>query len=156
MSIEDAKVDLQSKLGTETHVGSWFTITQDLINQFADVTGDHQWIHVDPERAGKESPFGDTVAHGYFTLSLIPHLTGMVEPDKPRYPGVKLAVNYGLNKVRFPNPVKVGSRIRTRTTLASFEEVKGNGIQIINTIYIEIEGVPKPGCVAETVSRIYF
>ncbi len=155
MSIENAKADLQSKLGTETHLGEWFTITQDLINKFADVTGDHQWIHVDPERAQKESPFGDTVAHGYFTLSLIPFLTGLVEPGKPRYPGVKLAVNYGLNKVRFPHPVKVGSKVRTRTTLSSFEEVRG-GLQIINTIFVEIEGVAKPGCVAETVSRIYF
>ncbi len=155
MSIEIAITDLESKVGTETHVGEWFTITQEKINMFAEATGDHQWIHVDPERANKESPFGTTVAHGYFTLSLLPYLTGAVDPDRPQYPNVKLGVNYGLNKVRFPSPVKVGSRIRTRTKLLSFEEVPG-GLQLIRQVYVEVEGESKPGCVAETVSRIYF
>lgn len=155
MSIENAIADLQSKVGTETHVSPWLTITQERINQFADATLDHQWIHVNPERASAESPFGSPVAHGFLTLSLIPHLTGSVDPDKPRYPGVKMGVNYGLNKVRFPSPVPVGSKIRARTTLLSFKEAKG-GLQIINQVTIEIEGQEKPGCVAETVSLLYF
>ena len=100
-------------------------ITQEMINSFADATLDHQWIHIDPQRAARESPFGATVAHGFFTLSLIPHLTGMVEPDKPQYPGVALTVNYGLNRVRFPHPLLAGQRIRARTQLQSVDEVKG-------------------------------
>jgi len=155
MSIENAIADLQTKVGTETHVSPWLTITQERINQFAEATLDHQWIHVDPERANAESPFGGPVAHGFLTLSLIPHLTGSVDPDKPRYPGVKMGVNYGLNKVRFPSPVPVGAKIRARTTLLSFKEAKG-GLQIINQVTIEIEGQEKPGCVAETVSLLYF
>jgi acyl dehydratase len=156
MSIEIAKTDLAAKVGTETLVSDWLTITQERINQFAEATGDHQWIHVDKERADRESPFGTTVAHGYLTLSLLPFLSGSVNAEKPPYPGIKLAVNYGLNKVRFPHPVRVGSRVRLRNSLVSFEEVKGNGIQLVNQAYIEIEGQPKPGCVAETVSRLYF
>jgi acyl dehydratase len=155
MSIEDAITDLQSKVGTETHVGPWLTVTQERIDQFAEATLDRQWIHVDPERAKAESPYGTTVAHGYLTLSLIPHLTGSVDPDKPRFPGVKMGVNYGLNKVRFPNPVPVGAKIRARTRLLGFEKAKG-GLQIINQVTIEIEGQEKPGCVAETVSLLYF
>ncbi len=155
MSIEIAKADLETKVGTETHVGPWLTVTQEMINQFAAVTRDEQWIHVDPELAQAHSPYGTTIAHGYFTLSLTTFLTELVNPDKPGYPGVKLAVNYGLNKVRFPHPVKVDSRIRARTTLQSVEEVRG-GLQLINTIYVEIEGEAKPGCVAESVSRLYF
>ncbi|MBV7332669.1 MaoC family dehydratase [Chloroflexi bacterium TSY] len=156
MSIEAAFADLQSKVGTETHVSDWMMITQEMVNQFADVTLDHQWIHIDPERAKKESPFGTTVAHGFFTLSLIPHLTSRVDPEKPRYEGVKMGVNYGLNRVRFPNPVAVGSRLRARTTLLSVDEVKGNGLQIVNKVTLELEDAPKPACVAETVSQIYF
>ena len=155
MSIQDAIADLQTKVGTETQVGSWLTITQDQINQFANATLDHQWIHVDPERARAESPFGTAVAHGFLTLSLIPHLTGAVNVGKPRFPGLKMSVNYGLNKVRFPSPVPVGSKVRARTTLLDFKETKG-GLQIINQVTIEVEGQEKPGCVAETVSLIYF
>lgn len=156
MSIEIAKADLESKVGTETHVGEWLTVTQDRINQFAEATGDHQWIHVDVERANAESPFGSTIAHGYLTLSLLPYLTDAVNPDKPRYPSIKMGVNYGLNRLRFPHPVKVGARIRTRTRLMSYEEVRGNGIQIVNQVTVEVEGAPKPACVAETVTRLYF
>ena len=156
MSLEIAKAELQSQVGKETHVGDWVSITQERINQFAEATGDHQWIHVDVERANAESPFGSPIAHGYLTLSLVPYLTESVNPDKPRFPNIKMGVNYGLNKVRFPSPVKVGSRIRSRTSLVSFEEVRGNGIQMINQITIEVEGEQKPCCVAETVSRFYF
>ncbi len=156
MSLQAALSDLQAKVGQESHVSDWLTITQEMINAFADATLDHQWIHVDVERAKRESPFGSTVAHGYFTLSLIPHLTGAVDPDAPRYPGVRLAVNYGLNRVRFPHPVPAGARIRARTELLSVEEVAGNGLQIVNKVTVEIDGAAKPGCVAETVSRLYF
>ncbi|MXX27851.1 MAG: MaoC family dehydratase [Caldilineaceae bacterium SB0668_bin_21] len=156
MSRQAAFEDLQLKIGAESTSGGWFTVTQNMINSFADATLDHQWIHVDEERAARDSPFGATVAHGFFTLALIPHLTGMVEPDKPRYPGVALTVNYGLNRVRFPHPLLGGSRIRTHTQLQSVEEVRGNGLQLIHNVTVEIEGVEKPTCVAEMVSRLYF
>jgi acyl dehydratase len=156
MSIEIAKADLESKVGTETHVSEWLTVTQDRINQFAEATGDHQWIHVDVERANAESPYGSTIAHGYLTLALLPYLMEAVDPDKPRYPDIKMGVNYGLNRLRFPHPVKVGSRVRTRTKLVGYEEVKGNGIQIVNQVAVEVEGAPKPACVAETLTRLYF
>jgi acyl dehydratase len=156
MSLEIAKADLESKVGTETHVSDWLTMTQDRINQFAEATGDHQWIHVDVERANAESPFGSPIAHGYLTLSLLPYMTGSVDPDKPRFPNIKMGVNYGLNRVRFPSPVKVGARIRVRTALVSYEEVRGNGVQMINQRTIEVEGEKKPCCVAETVTRFYF
>ena len=156
MSLQTALADLESKIGSETHVSDWFTISQERIQQFADATEDQQWIHVDVERAQAHSPFGGPIAHGFLTLSLIPYLTGGVDPDKPEYPEAKMGVNYGLNRVRFPHPVHVGSRVRTRTSLLSAEEVKGNGIQIVRQVTIEIEGQPKPGCVAETVTRLYF
>jgi acyl dehydratase len=156
MSLELALADLQTKLNSETHVSDWLTITQDRINQFADATLDRQWIHVDVKKASAESPFGAPVAHGFLTLSLIPFLSGNVDPDKPRYAGIKLGVNYGMNKVRFPSPVLVGSRVRARVILQSVEEVRGNGLQIISQVTIEIEGNSKPACVAETVSRMYF
>ena len=156
MSRQAAYTDLQTKVGAESGVGDWFSVTQEMINGFADATLDHQWIHVDVERAARESPFGAPVAHGFFTLSLIPHLTGMVEPDKPQYPGVALTVNYGLNRVRFPHPLLAESRIRARTQLQSVEEVRGNGLQMIHNVTVDIEGVEKPTCVAEMVSRLYF
>ena len=156
MSRQAAFEDLQSKVGAESAPGAWFTVTQEMISAFADATLDHQWIHVDAERAARDSPFGAPVAHGFFTLALIPHLTGMVEPDKPRYPGIALTVNYGLNRVRFPHPLLAGSRIRAHTQLQSVEEVRGNGLQLIHNVTVEIEGVEKPTCVAEMVARLYF
>ena len=155
MSKESVLAELTAQVGKEIHVSDWLTITQEMINQFASATRDQQWIHVDAQRAQTESPFGNTVAHGFFTLSLIPYLTGSIDPTVERYPGKKLAVNYGLNKVRFPNPVLVNSRIRSHTVIANVEEVTG-GLQIINQITIEIDGQAKPACVAETISRIYF
>ncbi len=155
MSQEKAFAQLKAQEGKEVKVSDWLTITQEMINQFADATLDRQWIHVDVERANKESPFGGPIAHGFLTLSLIPYLTGEVDPDKPRFENLKMGVNYGVNKVRFPNPVAVGSRVRARVTLNSVSEAKG-GLQLINTIIIEIEGADKPGCVAETVSLLFF
>lgn len=156
MSYQIALTDLQSKIGAETHVGEWLTIDQARIDAFADATLDHQWIHVDPERARRESPFGGPVAHGYLTLSLIPHLAGRVNAEKPPYPGIKLSVNYGLNRVRFPHPVTAGSRVRARTELMSVEEVGGDCLQMVYKMTVEIDGAAKPACVAETVSRLYF
>ncbi len=156
MSRQAALADLRTKIGAESPASDWLAVTQEMINAFADVTRDHQWIHIDPQRAALESPFGATVAHGFFTLSLIPHLTGMVEPDKPRYPGVALTVNYGLNRVRFPHPLLAGQRIRARTQLQSVEEVKGNGLQLVHQVTVDVEGEQKPTCVAEMVSRLYF
>ena len=156
MSRQAAGADLQARIGDESGVSDWFAVTQEMISNFADATLDHQWIHIDAERAARESPFGATVAHGFFTLSLIPHLTGMVEPDKPKYPGIALTVNYGLNRVRFPHPLLAGSRIRARTQLQSVDEVKGNGLQLVHNVTVDIEGVDKPTCVAEMVSRLYF
>lgn len=155
MTIQTALSDLESKLGQETHVGEWLTIDQDRIRQFADATDDHQWIHVAEERAAS-GPFGSTIAHGYLTLALIPFLTDAVNEEKPRYPDIRMGINYGLNRVRFPNAVKVGARVRARTKLDSYEKVAGNGVQIVNVITIEVEGEEKPACVAETVVRLYF
>lgn len=147
--------ELTAKIGTEYHVGEWLTVTQQMIDQFADVTRDQQWIHTDVARAQAESPFGATVAHGYLTLSLLSFLTGSVDPTVDRYPGRRLVVNYGLNRVRFPHPVVAGSRICARATLQSVEQTP-DSLQVIQQVTIEIDGQPKPACVAETVARIYF
>ena len=147
---------LQPKLGKEIHVGPWLAITQERIDRFAEVTGDFQWIHTDPARATRESPFGATVAHGYLTLSLLPFLTESNHPDffHKNYPGMRLRVNYGLNRVRFPAPVVVGSRVRARTVLKEVEPL-GEGAQVIYLITVEIEGKEKPACVAEFIARVY-
>ncbi len=147
---------LADKVGTEIHVGPWLEIDQQRIDQFAEVTGDKQWIHIDPARAAKESPYGSTVAHGYLTLSLLPYLTESNHPDffSKNYPGMKYRVNYGLNRVRFPAPVKVGAKIRARTTIKMVEAVK-NGVQICYVITIDIDGSEKPACSAEFLARLY-
>ena len=155
-SAEKLLAFLNPQLEQEIHVGPWLQIDQQRINAFAEVTGDLQWIHTDPERAEKESPYGTTVAHGYLTLSLLPYLTESNQPDffQKNYPGMKYRVNYGLNKLRFPAPVKVGSAIRARTLIHSAEAV-GEGVQIIYRITVEIKGIEKPACVAEFVARVY-
>ncbi|RLB73902.1 MAG: MaoC family dehydratase [Deltaproteobacteria bacterium] len=147
---------LKPQIGQEIHVGPWLQIDQQRIDQFAAVTGDQQWIHIDPERAKRESPYGTTVAHGYLTLSLLPYLTESNHPDffQKNYPGMKYRVNYGLNRVRFPAPVKVGAKIRARTTIQSAEKVK-NGVQICYLITIDIDGDEKPACSAEYLARLY-
>jgi acyl dehydratase len=147
---------LTPKLGSEIHLGTWLTVDQDLIDRFAQVTGDVQWIHTDPRRAEKESPYGATVAHGYLTLSLLPFLTESNHPDffLKNYPGMRYRVNYGLNRVRYPAPVIVNSRIRARTLLQEVEKA-GDGVQVIYLYTVEIEGGAKPACVAEFVARVY-
>ena len=156
MALNELIEELTLALGQETHVSDWLTVNQLMINKFADVTKDHQCIHVDENKAAKESPFGTTVAHGFLTLSLIPHLTDAVNPDKPTFPGVKLAVNYGLNRVRFPNPVVANSRLRTRKKLISVDKISDDCLQLVQEVTMELEGQQKPGCVAEIVSRFYF
>jgi len=155
MSKEEVLRVLEADVGRETHVGDWVVVEQERIDGFARATGDHQWIHVDAERAVAESPYGAPIAHGFLTLSMLPMLTGAISGGASRYPGVKLTVNYGLNRVRFPAPVKVGSRIRARTVLGEVGEAPG-GLQVVRVVTVEIEGVDKPACVAETVSRLYF
>lgn len=144
------------KLNTITHTGPWVDITQDRIDQFAKVTGDVQWIHTDPVRAAKDSPYGATVAHGYLTLSMLPFLTESNHPDffQKNYPGMNMRVNYGLNKVRFPSPVKCGSKIRAITMPISVTIIK-NAVEIIYVLTVEIEHGNKPACVAEYVARLY-
>jgi acyl dehydratase len=144
--------ELKSLIGQETGLGQWVTIEQERVNQFADVTGDHQFIHVDPERAAK-TPFGGTIAHGYLTLSLQPLLGRDREGVKIELPS-KMVVNMGTNRVRFPGPVHVGKRVRLHTKLVSVEEGK-NYVEVVNEQTVEVEGAERPGMVAETVSRIY-
>ena len=156
MAVNELVEELTQKLGQETHLSDWLAVDQRMISEFADVTKDHQWIHVDVNRAAKESPFGSTIAHGFLTLSLIPHLTGIVDPSQPRYPGLKLGVNYGLNRVRFPSPVAADSKVRTRTKLAGVDKISEDCFQVVQEVTIEVEGQGKPACVAETVTRYYF
>ena len=146
--------ELKGLIGQEIGVSDWLEITQERVNQFADATGDHQYIHVDPERA-KTTFFGGTIAHGYLTLSLIPALSGTRQGVKIDLGG-KMGVNYGLNKVRFTSPVPVGKRIRSRTTLLAVEEIGDRAVQTTNQVLIEVEGGDKPACIAETLGRTYF
>ena len=150
MSIKVNGIDELKKLaGSDLGTSEWIEVTQERINTFADATGDHQWIHVDPEKAA-EGPFGAPIAHGYLTLSLfIPLFTELLDVQ-----GVTTKVNYGLNKVRFPSPVKVGSKIRLVGRLADVEEVAG-GVQVTVDGTIEIEGAPKPAAVLQSLSRFY-
>ena len=155
MSKDAVLAELQEQVGKETHVSEWVEIDQARIDAFAEATGDHQWIHVDVERAKRESPYGAPIAHGFLTLSMLPMLTSAATKDRPRYPGVKLSVNYGLDRVRFPAPVKAGSRIRARTTLKEVADV-GGALQLVREVTVDVEGGEKPACVAETVGRLYF
>ena len=141
--------ELRKAAGTSLGYTDWMEVDQARIDTFADATGDHQWIHVDPERAAA-GPFGTTIAHGYLTLSLLPALTaGMV-----RVEGARMGVNYGLNRVRFPAPVPSGSRVRALVEVVEVTEIDG-GAQVVATITVEREGGDKPVCVAETVSRVH-
>jgi acyl dehydratase len=146
---------LQAQLQQEVHVSDWYDVTQARIDAFAAATGDHQWIHVDPERAARESPWKTTIAHGYLTLSLYPLLRGLVAGDSPPYPGARQVVNYGLDKLRFPSAVPSGSRVRARCVLLGVEAVAG-GLQLTERYTVEVEGQPKPACVAEAIMRLYF
>jgi acyl dehydratase len=141
--------ELRDAEGKTLGTSDWHEVTQDAIDGFADVTGDHQWIHVDPERA-KSTPFGGTIAHGYYTLALAPMLTAQVVS----FQGFAFALNYGLNRVRFPAPLPVGARVRATARIAGLEDLPG-GAQMTLELTFEREGGEKPVCVAETVSRVY-
>lgn len=150
MKTFETLADLAACVGQEVAVSDWITITQEQVNRFADATGDHQWIHVDPERA-RQGPFGAPIAHGFLTLSLLPRFFESSFDVR----GSRMGVNYGLNKVRFTAPVPVGSRLRARMTLLSAEPVAGDGLQMVWQVQIEREGVDKPVCVAESLVRRY-
>ncbi|MDX3236760.1 MaoC family dehydratase [Streptomyces sp. ME03-5709C] len=141
--------ELKGAIGEDLGTTGWLEVDQKRIDLFAEATGDHQWIHVDPRKAA-QGPFGTTIAHGYLTLSLIPSFT----PELLRVEGVRMGVNYGVNKVRFPSPVPVGSRLRATGRITEVSEVPG-GAQLVVGITVEREGGDKPVCVAETVVRFY-
>ena len=147
---------LKATEGTDEGTGDWFEVTQQLVNDFADLTIDHQWIHVDPERAATQSPFKTTIAHGFLTLSMLTHLSGSIPSSVGgRLEGVVMGMNYGFDKVRFVSPVKVGSKIRAASTVKSVES-KGSSIQVTKTYTIEVEGEEKPALVADWVTRLFF
>ena len=150
MKREFASVDeLSAAVGETLGPGEWFEVDQSRVNLFADATDDHQWIHVDPERAA-QGPFGGPVAHGFLTLSLLPSLVGALYTVKAS----RMGVNYGLNRVRFPAPVRVGTSVRVRAEIASVEPVAG-GVQLTAKVTVESNAGDKPVCVAETVSGLY-
>ena len=148
----DSTDSLKELVGQELSVTDWFQVTQERIQQFADATLDHQWIHVDVERARRESPFRSPIAHGFLTLSLLPHFMHEAIQIKQ---GVRMGVNYGLNRVRFVSPVRAGSNIRARIALQSIKDVAPNAVEVIFHATVEVEGSEKPGCVAEWVARYY-
>ena len=150
MTTTTTMAELPGLVGTELGTSDWHEVTQEHVNQFADATGDHQWIHIDVERAKKESPFGGPIAHGYLTLSLVVPLVAQVLTVTNQTMGV----NYGLNKVRFPAPVPVGSKVRASVTLKDVEQVTG-GLQLTLSVVVEREGSEKPACIAEPVYRYY-
>ena len=151
LQILDSPDSLKALIGQEIAVTEWFNITQERIQQFADATLDHQWIHVDTDRARRESPFKAPIAHGFLTLSLLPHFMQETLQIKN---GVRLGVNYGLNRVRFVSPVRAGSNVRARITLQSLKEVT-DGVEAVFNAALEAEGGTKPACVAEWVVRYY-
>lgn len=145
--LEEMRTLLGQRLGTS----DWFDVTQQRVQAFADGTNDHQWIHCDVERARRESPYGTTVAHGFFTLSLSPALGDEIYDVE----GLKMALNYGLNRVRFPAPVRVGSRVRMHSDLIGLKDIPG-GVQATFKLTFEVEGQDKPACVAESLARLFF
>jgi len=147
VTVFESPDDLLGAVGTDLGSSEWLTISQERINLFADATGDHQWIHVDPV-AAERGPFGATVAHGYLTLAL----TNQFLPEIVRVDNASMGINYGTNRVRFPQPVTVGSRVRAGAVLSDAQEVNG-GVQAVITITVEIDGETKPACVVESVSR---
>jgi acyl dehydratase len=149
MKVFDQLADLQPLLGQTLATSEWITVTQERIAQFAQATGDQQWIHVDPVRAAA-GPFGTTIAHGFLTLSLLPEMSASAFDVK----GVRMGVNYGLNKVRFPAPVPAGSRLRGHFKLIGYEPIEG-GAQVTVEVTMEREGSAKPVCVAESIARRY-
>ena len=153
-AMQNALETLSDRIDVPGMPSDWFEVTQQRINDFADVTLDHQWIHIDEERA-KAGPFGTTIAHGHLTLSMMGHLPRAVAESTPTLEGQKLSINYGFDRVRFPAPVPVGARVRTTSTLKRVE-VKGGMIETMNEVVVEVEGQDKPCCVAQSVGRLVF
>ena len=143
--------EMHKHVGQEIGVSDWVEVTQERINQFAEATGDHQWIHVDVERAKREMPGGKTIAHGYLTLSLVPRMASSLVEVTKRSRGI----NYGSNKVRFTSPVPAGSRVRARAKLIAADPMEKGGVRLTNQVTIEIEGQERPACIAETMSIVY-
>jgi len=153
---EQAYETFNAAIGQPAQTGDWLEITQDRINQFADVTEDHQFIHVDPEQAAQLSPWKVPIAHGFLTLSMLTKLEGSVPKDPAGYQGIMMGVNYGFEKVRFINPVKVNSKIRASSTVKAVELKDPNTINVTTTVTIEIEGEDKPAAVADWITRLVF
>lgn len=153
-ALEAALEVLRGKVDQPTEPTDWLEMSQERINQFADATLDHQWIHIDPERA-KAGPFGAPIAHGQLTQSIMMFLPGGADIGIPALDGVKLGINYGWNRVRFPSPVPVGAKIRTRGCIKSVE-AKGDMLEVVNELTCEIQGSDKPACVGESVLRLVF
>lgn len=149
-TIFDSNDSVLSRVGQELGLSPWLSIDQSRVDQFAEATGDHQWIHVDPVRA-KDGPFGATIAHGFLTLSLISFFMPQILDLR-----LKMGVNYGCEKVRFPAPVKVGSRVRARALLVAADATKDGGVQATIRVSVEVEGGDKPGCVVDSIARYYF
>ncbi len=149
-TIFNTPAELHTAVGKQLGTSEWLAIEQGRVDLFADATGDHQWIHVDPERA-KGGPFGGCIAHGYLTLSLV----NMFLPQIIEVRGIRMGVNYGADKVRFPAPVRVGSRVRGSGELLGVEDVKGGAVQAVVRVTVEIEGGERPACVVDTISRFY-
>ncbi len=152
---EKAYEAVKSQIGNEAKAGDWLEIDQQRINDFADATLDHQFIHIDPEKAAALTPFGGTIAHGFLTLSLLVHLSQSIPSDMPAPEGLLMGVNYGLNKVRFINPVPVDSRVRATSRVIDVT-LKGGSVDQINEMTVEIEGQEKPALVAEWIMRLVF
>ncbi len=155
MAREQVLAQLQASVGKEVRVSDWLEITQQRVDAYAAATDDDQWIHCDPVRAAKDSPYGGTIAHGYLILALYTTLRGLMQRDRSTLPGVRNVINYGVNKLRFPSAVRVGARMRARVTLEAVEEVSG-GLQVTEQYTAEVEGASKPACVAEVIMRLYF
>ena len=153
---EQAYELFKAAIGQPEGTGDWVQIDQDRINTFADVTEDHQFIHVDPEAAAQMSPWKVPIAHGFLTLSLLTHLSSSIPQPPERFDGVVMGINYGFEKVRFVNPVKVGSRIRATSSLAAVDLKDANNLQVTRTVTVEIEGEDKPALVADWVTRLVY
>jgi len=153
---ENAYELFHEAVGTPEGAGDWFQVTQDQIDAFADVTHDHQFIHVDPEQAAQLSPWNVTIAHGFLTLSMLTHLSGSIPQDMSRLAGLVMGVNYGFDRVRFINPVKVDSRIRASSVLTSVDLRDANTLHLTRTVTVEIDGEDKPAVVADWVTRLVY
>ena len=151
MKVVQTPQDLKALVGQQTGVSEWYTVEQSTIDKFAEATGDHQWIHVDVERAKKEMPGGKTIAHGYLTLSLIPRLAATLLKVEKRSRGI----NYGMNKVRFISPVPAGARVRLKQTIKAVDDIDGGGVRITSEMVMEVEGGTRPALIAETMGLSY-